>query len=104
MLAVRLVLAALIALALAVLPVSAGLAMPHGTMHETGMNAPDDCPCCGKTPDPAAHVCHVKCCGAVAILAAQQPLAGPRAEAADEMPATALSPFMSRPEPPPPRV
>jgi hypothetical protein len=102
--AVRLILVVLIALALAVLPVSAGLAMPHGTMHETGMNASDDCPCCDKTPDRAAHVCHVKCCGAVAILAAEQSLAAPRAEAASEMPAAVLSPFISRPDPPPPRV
>ena len=71
--AVRLAIAALIAMALAALPVAAALATPVGAALEASMSAPDDCPCCDTAHDRAAGNCHLKCCGAAAIPVEGQP-------------------------------
>ena len=101
--AIRLAIAALIALALAVAPISAGFAKPTAAKTEMGMSMPDaDCPCCDTQRDPSADVCPLKCCSA-AVLAEALPLAGPRAAGTVDTVAAVLAPFSPPPDPPPPR-
>jgi hypothetical protein len=116
--AVRLVIAALVGMALAVAPVSAAFAMasaPHSQAveampsghHHAAMNAsapPDDgCPCCDATQDMSAAVCILKCCSVVAILVDAQLSTGMTAVPNADITAAALSPFSRQPDPPPPR-
>lgn len=102
--AVRFAISALLAMALAVLPVSAGLAKPAAAQAEMSMGAPDDnCPCCDTTNDRAADVCHLKCCNAAAVLVEGQPLMPPTPGTDGNTVSGALSPFSRPPDPPPPR-
>jgi len=102
--AIRLVIAALIALALAALPVSASVAKPHGTAPEMSMSAPDHCSSGDTTHDRGEDVCQLKCCSTVAVLSRELPLAAPHGETVVDTPAASLSPFQPEPDPPPPRV
>lgn len=101
--AIRLAIAALIALVLAVLPVAAALAKPVGAALEASMSASDDCPCCDATHARAAGICHLKCCSAVAIPVAGQPLMAQHAGLWDNTVAAGLPRFSPQPDPPPPR-
>jgi hypothetical protein len=102
--AVRLAIAALLAMALAVLPISAGLAKPAAAQTEMSMGAPDDgCPCCDTANDHAGDICHLKCCSATAIPVEGQPPARPGSAVKIHMMAARLSPFSVPPDPPPPR-
>jgi hypothetical protein len=106
--AIRLAVAALIALALAALPVAGAViecaeAAPETGMH-TGMSAPDACPCCDATQDRAAvsGVCHLKCCCAAILVEGQPPMAEHAGPGVDTV-AAGLPRFLPPPDPPPPR-
>ena len=101
--AVRLAIAALVAVALAALPVAAALATPVGAALEASMSAPDDCPCCDTAHDRAAGNCHLKCCGAAAIPVEGEPLMVRHAGLGDDTVAAGLPRFSPQPDPPPPR-
>src|SRR5262245_50019109 len=103
--AVRLVIAALVGLALAMLPMSAGFAKQAAGKAEMGagmsMSAPDDVgPGCDTTHDHAAAVCSLKCCGTAAILVEAQPLTAQRRLPSGDMVAAAFVPFTLPPDPP----
>ena len=107
--AVRRVIAALIALALAVSPMSAGIAKQAVAKAEMSMSAPDGaCPHGhasdgpAASNDPAADVCALKCCAA-AILADGQPPARRSHLSVADTGAVAPTPFTLQPDPPPPR-
>jgi hypothetical protein len=102
--AIRFAIAALIATALTVVPVSASFANPAAAKAEMCMGPTDDgCSCCDAQHDPSADTCALKCCSAAAVLAEAQPLAGPRAAGAVDTVAAVLAPFSPAPDPPPPR-
>jgi hypothetical protein len=119
--AARLVIAALVGMALALAPASAGLAMASATQpqtvemivemipataHHAAMHASafdDDCSCCDPSQDVPAAVCFLKCCCMAAILVSAQPWTGLRASSHADTIAAALSPFSRQPDPPPPR-
>jgi hypothetical protein len=120
--AIRLVIAALVGLALAVAPVSAGFAQPpmgmapdmHADMHpgvgadtgHVGMSTSRHeiaDPCCDAMPN-AAMVCSLKCCSVLAILIDGHPLPEHGATAHPDAVASVLSPFTRQPESPPPRA
>jgi hypothetical protein len=102
--AVRFAIVALIAMALAVLPVTASIAKVGAAQAGMSMGAPDDnCPCCDTSNDRAADTCHLKCCHAAAVLVEAQPLTPPTPGAGTAIAEGALSPFSQPPDPPPPR-
>jgi hypothetical protein len=102
--AFRLAIAALTALALAALPLSAGVAKPLASKAETSMAAPDHaCPGADTSHDQDAGVCSMQCCTTAAILVEAQPFAGQLRVLATDMAAAALVPFTLPPDPPPPR-
>jgi hypothetical protein len=101
--ALRLAIAVLVAMTLAAPPVAAGAAKHHGTMLQIGMGAPDDCHCCDTAYDPAADICHLKCCCAAAILVEKQPLIARHAALGVDAGAAGLPLFSRQPDPPPPR-
>ncbi|HEY1245925.1 MAG TPA: hypothetical protein VGF29_13955 [Hyphomicrobiaceae bacterium] len=115
--AVRLVIAVLVGMVLAVAPVSAAFAMasaPHSQAVQAmpapqhrpavSVSATDDgCPCCDATRDMPAAVCILKCCSVVAILADVQPWTAPTSAPHADTAVAALSPFSRQPDPPPPR-
>jgi hypothetical protein len=102
--AVRLAIAALIAVALAVLPMSAGLAQPPAGKAEMRMTAPNDAhPGCDATYGHAADLCNLKCCGVIAILVEGQVLPKTRPRPRMDKVAAPLEPFTQPPDPPPPR-
>jgi hypothetical protein len=102
--AVRLFIVALTALALAVLPMSGGIAKPAASKAEMSVTAPDHaCPGCDTSHDHDAGVCSLKCCTTAAILVEGQPFAAQLFVPATDMTAAALAPFTLPPDPPPPR-
>lgn len=97
----RLVCALVLAVGLAVLPVSASFAMPHAAKSEAGMMASgDDCPCC--TPA-KAESCPLICCHVQAVAVDGPVLAKPAMPRL--VPCSAQRPLAIdlRPDPPPPR-
>ncbi len=100
--AIRLAIAALVATALAVVPVSGSFAQPTAAKAEMSMSPADDaCSCCNAQHDASADVCTLKCCGAVAILVDWPALIGPRSAPAVDTVAAVLVPFSPAPDPPP---
>jgi hypothetical protein len=103
--AIRLAIAALIATALAVVPVAASFANPMAAKAETSMCPADDgCSCCDAQHDTSADTCTLKCCGAAAILIDGQALPRQRSAPALDTVAAVLAPFPPAPDPPPPRA
>jgi len=101
---IRLVIAVLLATSVAMLPVSAGATKLHAAEAEMSMGAPgSDCPCCDAAHKCATDVCTLKCCNTVALAVEQAPLAGPFVQPFNELAGAAMSPFLQRPDPPPPR-
>lgn len=101
---IRLVIAVLLAASVAVLPVSAGVTKLHAAKAAMSMSAPDsDCPCCNAAHKCATDVCTLKCYNTVALAVEQAPFAGPFVEPLIELADAAMSPFLQRPDPPPPR-
>jgi hypothetical protein len=102
--AIRLAIAALIATALAVIPVYAAFASSTAVKAEMSMSTADDaCSCCDAQHDSSADTCTLKCCGAAALLVDAQALIGPRSAPAADTVAAVLAPFLPPPDPPPPR-
>jgi hypothetical protein len=115
--AVRIVIAALVGMVLAVTPVSAAFAMasaPHSQAVEAmptaqhhpavSVSAPDNaCLCCDATRDMPAAVCILKCCSVVAILVDVLPWTPAASAPHADIAVAALSPFSRQPDPPPPR-
>jgi hypothetical protein len=102
--AVRLFIVALTALALAILPMSAGIAKPLASKAEVSMTAPDHaCPGSDASHDQDAGACSLKCCTTAAILVEAQTFVGQLRVPATDMAAAALAPFALPPDPPPPR-
>lgn len=100
---VRLIIAVLLAASLAILPMSAAMAMTHAAKAEMSMGASgDNCPCCNAARKCATDTCQFKCFSAPAILEGA-PLAQPRPELFIAIGEATLSPFLARPDPPPPR-
>lgn len=98
----RLIWAVILAASLAILPVSAAMAMTHGAKAEMSMSSPgDDCPCCNPSK---ANACSLKCCHLQALTV--EGFAPFKASAADfDAHENDLGVAVSlRPEPPPPRL
>jgi hypothetical protein len=105
--AIRFAIAALIAVALAVLPVSVPFAMQPGGKADAGMTATTasdaTCPCCDATHDPAKGICTLKCCS-IAVTPVEPHLPVPLGSRLDgDMLAAWFAPFTLPPDPPPPR-
>jgi len=100
--AVRLVIAVLTALALAIPPVSAGVAMQPVAKAEMTMSG-HACDGADIGHDQGTDACKLRCCASAAILVEAQPLASRHRMSAAELVATALVPFTLPPDPPPPR-
>lgn len=104
---VRIIIAALLALSLGILPVSAAMAMSkaHAAKAEISMSAPaaDDCPCCNAAKKCGADLCQLKCFSTPAISVENLPLAQPPPLALIASTTAAPSSFDLRPDPPPPR-
>jgi hypothetical protein len=102
--AIRLAIAALIATALAVVPVSAGFANLTAAKAEMRMSPADDaCPCCDTRHDPSSDTCTLKCYSATAVLVDGPVLLGARPAVGVDAVAVVLAPFSPPPDPPPPR-
>jgi hypothetical protein len=98
----RLIPALILAASLAILPVSAALAMMHTADAGMAMGAsPDDCPCC--KPD-QSDACPMKCSQLSALTVAGAGLEQPAPIRFDEVEAVAFVAVFVRPEPPPPRT
>ncbi len=101
---IRLVIAALFAVNLAIVPVSAAMAMFHGAKAQMSMSSSmDDCPCCNAAKKCATDLCQFKCFNTPAISVHGVPLVRPLPEPLVAGATTAWSPFTLGPEPPPPR-
>ena len=101
---VRLIIAALLAMSLAILPVSAGMTAMHAAKTEMSTNASgDSCPCCDPANTCAADICTAKCFNAAALLVEGQPFAESLLKRFVGTGLTAMSPFAPQPDPPPPR-
>ena len=100
--AVRLVIAVVTALALAVLPVSAGIMTQPVAKAEMSMSV-HACDGADMSHDHGADACTLKCCVIAAILVEAQPLASRHRMPAAELVAAVLVPFTLPPDPPPPR-
>ena len=98
----RLIPALILAASLALLPVSAALAMMHTADAGMAMGAsPDDCPCC--KPD-RSDACPMKCSQLSVLTIAGAGLEQPAPVRFDEVKAVAFVAVLVRPEPPPPRT
>jgi hypothetical protein len=99
----RLMFAAVLAIALAALPVASAMAMTHAGKTQASISAAaDDCPCCG--PAQAVEKCPLKCCHVQAVAVDGALIIAPVAvldAGSSERPGTAVS---IRPDPPPPRA
>jgi hypothetical protein len=101
---VRLVIAALLAMSLAILPVWAGMAAMHAAKTEMSMSASGvSCPCCDTANKCASDICMVKCFNAAALLVEGQPFEESLLKLFVGTGLTAMSPFAPQPDPPPPR-
>ena len=98
----RLMFAAVMAIALAALPIEAAAAMSHAHKAQMSLTATgDDCPCCH--PAQPLKNCPLKCCHLQAIPVDDQVIAVPLA-APDVSASTNFGAAVSiRPDPPPPR-
>jgi hypothetical protein len=97
----RLIPAMILAASLAILPVSAALAMMHTADPGMAMGAsPDDCPCCKPN---RSDVCPMKCSQLSALTVADAGVQQPARVRFDEVKAVAFVAVLVRPEPPPPR-
>jgi hypothetical protein len=86
---------------LAVLPLSAAVAMGHGAKAEMAMSATgDDCPCCQPA---VSDACPLVCCHVTALAASGWMIARPRVGSPLDAEAGAFVANIVRPEPPPPR-
>ena len=102
--ALRLIMAVLLAASLAVLPVSASMAMTHAAKAKMSMSASGaDCPCCNAAKKCATDICMFKCFSTPAISVDGFPLAQPLPEPLIAVRVAALSPFSRQLDPPPPR-
>jgi hypothetical protein len=101
---IRLLIAVLLATSLAILPVSAGMAMAHAAKAEMAMSASDgDCPCCNAAHKCAPDTCMLKCFSVSAIALDARPAVHPVPAPFPELGVTTLVAFSPRPDPPPPR-
>jgi hypothetical protein len=100
----RLVIAALLALSLTVLPVAAGMARMHAAPSEMSMGASGhDCPCCDTAHRCPADICMLKCFNVPAIGLDVSPVVAPLPAPFAAIGVATLVAFLSRPDPPPPR-
>ena len=104
----RLLIAVLLATSLAVLPVSAVMAMTHAansdmTMSASGDNGGDDCACCSPTGKCSTRICVLKCFNVPAVLIEGLPMTQPLPQLLVDIDRATMSPFSTRPDPPPPR-
>lgn len=100
----RLILALVLAASLAVMPMSAGMAMSYGAKAEMGMSeGGQDCPCCNALHKCAPDTCMLKCFSAAAMTVDGPLLEQPLPQLFLEIGAPTPSPFSTRPDPPPPR-
>jgi hypothetical protein len=97
----RFICALVLAASLAVLPVSAALAMSHVTKSDTSLMAPgDDCPCCTPTePESCLKCCHVQSLPIEGLL-----VTGPVPARFTELGADRFAAVVLGPDPPPPRL
>jgi hypothetical protein len=101
---IRVVIAVLLAVSLAILPVSSAMAAMHAGNPEMSMSAPDsDCACCNAAHKCATDICTLKCYNSAALYVEGQLLVGPLPQPLIDMASPAMSPFSQRPDPPPPR-
>lgn len=101
---IRLIITALVAVNLAVVPMSAAMAMFHGANVQMSMSSSmDDCPCCNAAKKCATDLCQFKCFNTPAISVHGLPLVRPLTEPLIAGPTAPWSPFALRPDPPPPR-
>ena len=101
--ALRFIFAVLLAASLAMLPVSAAMAS-HAAKAEMSIGASDkDCACCDAAHKCPADACVVTCHAVSAISAVGPALSQPLPEAFASAALTEWSPFLARPDPPPPR-
>jgi hypothetical protein len=100
----RLIIAALVATSLSILPVSAAMAMTHAGKAEMGVSASVKvCSCCDAARKCRAGQCVLSCSNASAVLTEgptlAKPALGPLAGKGWEQ----LTPFQPEPQPPPPK-
>ena len=101
---IRFVIAALLTMSLAVLPMSAGMAMSRTAMAEMSTGASGhDCPCCNAAHKCAPDQCMLKCFSVSAIALDVSPLVAPLPAPFAAATMTTLVAFSARPDPPPPR-
>lgn len=101
---VRSILAALLALSLAVVPIAAATAMPHASKVEMAMSTSGgDCPCCNASHKCPSDTCILKCYMGPALFVARMLPVQPLRPILTPTRASQLSPFAPRPELPPPR-
>lgn len=101
---IRLAIAVLLAMSLTILPVSAAMNVGHVAKAEMSMGASgDDCACCNATKKCLTDICMFKCYNAPAISVEGMPSAQPLPQPYVAIRAAFLSPFSTRPDPPPPR-
>lgn len=97
----RLMSALVLAVALAILPVSAATAMTHAAKAEMSMSSSgDDCPCCDVN---AADACSLKCCQLQALTIDALDLLKAEPEDFDPLPRDLAIAVSLQPDPPPPR-
>jgi hypothetical protein len=100
----RLVIAVLLAVSFAALPIAAGMARVQAMSSEMSMDAsPDDCPCCDAAHKCPADACMVKCFNVSAIAIATPTVAAPLPPLFDPIGSLPWMAFLPRPDPPPPR-
>jgi len=104
---IRLMIVALFAVNLAIVPISAAMAMSamsHGAKTEMSMSSSmHDCPCCNAAKKCATDLCQFKCFGTPAISVRGLSLVEPLPETLIAGATAAWSPVTLRPDPPPPR-
>jgi hypothetical protein len=100
----RLVIAVLLAVSFAALPVAAGMARVHAASSEMSMGASgDDCPCCDAAHRCPADTCMLKCFNVSVIAIEGAPFVAPVPAPFAAAILPTLVAFSARPDPPPPR-
>ena len=101
---IRLIIVALLAIGLAVVPMSAVMAQSHGAKAAASMSSSmDDCPCCNAAKKCETDLCQFKCFNTPAVSVHGLPLVRPLPEPLFAGATAAWSPLALRPDPPPPR-
>lgn len=104
----RLIIAVLLVASLTIHPISAGMAITHVANAEMTMGASsdtggDDCPCCSATGKCSTDICMLKCFNVPAVLIEGLPETRPLPRLFVDIGWATMSPFSTRPDPPPPR-